>query len=126
LQPLEGPQLQKRLTLRWGFVVGDDVDPYAAVDDAFLPLRSVPGLPGGSRPARGAALTIEGAEVSAVRRTRGGQVEVRLFNPTAGPATAELRGRRGWVVDLLGRPLAPFEGRVALDPWQIATLVLAE
>jgi alpha-mannosidase len=126
LQPLEGPQLQRRLTLRWGFAVGDGLDPYALVDDAFVPLRAVPGLPGGRRPATGAALSVEGAEVSAVRRAPSGQLEVRVFNPTGEPATARLAGRRGWLVDLLGRPVAPFEGSVALAPWRIATLLLAD
>jgi hypothetical protein len=30
------------------------------------------------------------------------------------------------VVDLLGRPVEPWEGRVELGPWRIATLVLAD
>jgi hypothetical protein len=32
---------------------------------------------------------------------------------------------RGWVIDLAGRPVAPFEGQIELRPWQIATLQLA-
>jgi hypothetical protein len=31
---------------------------------------------------------------------------------------------RGWVVDLRGLPVEPFEGGVTLRPWQIATLRL--
>jgi hypothetical protein len=127
--PLEGPQLQRRVTLRWGFAAGDDLDPYALVDDAFLPLRPVPGggAPTPTLPARGSALAVGGraVEVSAVRRTPAGQLEVRLFNASAEPTTAELPGRRGWVVDLLGRPVEPWEATVDLPPWRIATLVLA-
>ena len=127
-QPLEGPQLQRRLTRRWGYATdaGGVVDPYALVDDAFLPLRSVAGggSATGARPPAGSALTVSGAEVSAVRRTPGGQLEIRLFNPTGDPAVALLPGRRGWVVDLRGRPEHPFEERVDLRPWQIVTLQL--
>ena len=32
---------------------------------------------------------------------------------------------RGFVVDLRGRPVAPFEGELVLNPWQIATVQLA-
>jgi hypothetical protein len=125
-QPLEGPQLQRRLALRWGYATGDGLDPYALVDDAFLPLRAAPGGGAGGTAARsGAALTVSGAEVSAVRRAPGGQLEIRLFNPTVEPAAAVVAGRRGWVVDLRGRPVAPFEERVDLGAWQIATLHLA-
>lgn len=125
---LEGPQLQKVVTVRWGFEVGDDVDPYAAVDEAFLPIQAVAGGAGlatADRAAEGAALTVEGAEVSALRRTAGGQLEVRVFNPTATATTCHLPGRRGWLVDLRGRTLGPWETTVALEPWAIATLVLA-
>jgi alpha-mannosidase len=123
---LEGPQLQRRLTLRWGWAVGGDLDPYALVDDAFVPLRAVPGGAGlgGARPPAGSALTVDGAEVSAVRRTPAGQLEIRLFNPTDAATVAQLPGRRGWVVDLLGRPIEAWEGTVALAPWRIATLQL--
>lgn len=128
--PLEGPQLQRRLTLRWGFAAGADLDPYALVDDAFLPLRAVRsgGSPSPTLPPRGSALDVQGAgvEVSAVRRTDGGQLEVRLFNPWPAATTAELPGRRGWFVDLLGRPQEPWEGSVALPPFRIATLLVAE
>jgi alpha-mannosidase len=123
---LEGPQLQTTLTLRWGFATGDDLDPYALVDDAFLPLRTAAGGVGLDAAAGdvGAALTVRGVEVSAVRRSAAGQLEVRVFNPTASAAVAELPGRRGWTVDLRGRPVAPFEERLDLRPWEIATLVL--
>jgi alpha-mannosidase len=126
---LEGPQLQTTVELRWGFAVdaGDELDPYALVDDAFLPLRATRGGANGpvtSQAAEGSALTVTGAEVSAVRRNHAGQLEVRVFNPTPAPATCEVPGHQGWTVDLRGRPLAPWEGRVELGRWQIATLTL--
>jgi hypothetical protein len=83
---------------------------------------------GGSTPARGAALRVDGAEVSAVLRSPGGIV-VRVFrtDPGAGPVAIEHDGTpaRGWIIDLQGRPVAPFEGDVQLRPWEICTLQLA-
>jgi hypothetical protein len=65
--------------------------------------------------------------VSAVLREPGG-LAVRVFNPSPEPSTAEVERdgapATGWVVDLLGRPRDPFEGTVALRPWEIATLRL--
>src|SRR5690606_17983733 len=79
---LEGPQLQTTRALRWGFAADADaegaVDPYALVDDAFLPLLTTRGGAGtgATRPAEGSALALRGAQVSAVRRTPAGQLEV--------------------------------------------------
>ena len=122
--PLEGPQLLGRNEARYAVQLGD-ADPYALVDDAFLPLAVVDADGGGPRPARGAALSVEGAEVSALRRAAGGQLEVRVFNPTPAPATVRLAGRSGWLVDLRGRPLGPFDGAFDLGPWAIATARLS-
>ena len=33
-------------------------------------------------------------------------------------------GRRGWLVDLRGRPVEPFDGSFPLRPWGIATAQL--
>jgi len=83
------------------------------------------GVPGGLGPrATGTALSVHGAEVSAVVR-EGRTLVVRVFNPRPDPATATVEGRTGWRVDLRGRPLEPFEGSVELAPWEIATLALA-
>ena len=134
--PLEGPQLQRTLALRWGFAVTDtaalgggspagDIDGYRLVDDAFLPLFATAGGPGGTRPREGQALAVTGAEVSAVRRTPAGELEVRVFNPTAATATCALPRRQGWVVDLRGRRQRPWSDSVELRPWEIATLVLS-
>jgi hypothetical protein len=120
LNPLEGPQLQRRIEVRYGIAVGDDLDPFALVDDAFLPLAVAVAPGGGERAASGRALSVEGAEVSALRRAPGG-LEVRVFNPTTTSTTVRIEGRRGWLVDLRGRPLEPFEGSFALPPWRIAT-----
>ena len=56
-----------------------------------------------------------------------------VFNPAAGQAgtlEGDLQAARdvwrahGWIVDLQGRPVAPFEGDVPLRPWEICTLQL--
>jgi len=81
LTAVAGLQLQGRpIEARYALWIGCD-DPYAMADDAFLPLELVHASGGGVRPARGSALEIEGAEVSAVRRAAG-LLEVRVFNPT--------------------------------------------
>lgn len=120
---LEGPQLQGRVEARYAVQVGD-ADPYALVDDAFLPLLVVTADGGGSRPPAGAALSVEGAEVSALRRV-GGTLELRVFNPSPSPTSVRLDGRTGWLVDLRGHPLAPFDGSFDLGPWAVATARLA-
>jgi hypothetical protein len=58
--------------------------------------------------------------VSALRRVAGG-LEVRVWNPSADATTVRLPGRTGWLVDLRGRPLEPFDASFALRPWGIAT-----
>jgi hypothetical protein len=118
--PTDGSQLLKPLTLRYAVQVGDDIDPYALVDDAFLPLMVEQAPGGGSVAGEGSALMVRGAEVSAVRR-QGGALEVRVFNPHDAPTTVDLDGRTGWLVDLRGRPISSFVGSFPLGPWQIAT-----
>ncbi|HEX6418551.1 MAG TPA: glycoside hydrolase family 38 C-terminal domain-containing protein, partial [Acidimicrobiales bacterium] len=126
LIPVEGAQLQQRVTRRYAVAVGD-VDPYALADEVLVPLRVAPPADAGfapDLPAAGSALTVEGAEVSAVVR-EGDALVVRVFNPTAVATEVRLPGRRGWLVDLRGRPLAPFEGSFPLRSWGIATVSIA-
>jgi len=124
MTPMEGPQSQQRVEARFALHTGGR-DPYAVVDDAFLPLLVTRG---GGASASGAptghALAVAGAEVSAITR-EAGQLQVRVFNPSATGATVTIDGRRGWLVDLRGRPLRPFEGSFELGPWRIATATLA-
>ena len=123
--PLEGPQLAGRRVLEWAVAVGDDVDPWAVADDVLLPLDVVGGVAAGHLPARGTALDVRGAEVSAVVR-RAGALEVRVHNPSPATTTVELPGRAGWLVDLRGRALEPFDGSFPLEPWSLATARLTE
>ncbi len=103
-------------------------DCYGAADALLVPFERARATGGGSRPASGAALRVAGAEVSAVLRSPGGLV-VRVFRtePDAGPVEIEHDGApaRGWIIDLQGRPVAPFEGGVDLRPWEICTLQIA-
>jgi alpha-mannosidase len=105
-------------------------DCYGAADAFLVPFERtrVAARSTRNRKATGHALHVDGAEVSAVLRTPGGLV-VRVFRSAdaEGPVTIEHEGApaRGYIVDLRGRPVAPFEGEVTLRPWQIATLQLA-
>ena len=122
--PTPGAQLQGATTASYAVSVDPAVDPYAMADEVLIPLR-LARVPGGGpiTDDRGAGLIVEGAEVSALRRERGA-VTVRAFNPTPAPSTMMIEGGRGWIEDLRGRPLAPFDGTMELGPWQIATVRL--
>ncbi len=125
LTPVEGLQMRgKRVELRYALAL-DCADPYRLADDVLLPLEAVPSLGGGSRPASGTELTIAGAEVSALHRV-GGVLEARVFNPTDQPTVVSFPGRSGWLVDLRGYPLEPFEGAFDLRPFGIATARLRD
>jgi hypothetical protein len=143
-----GPQIETRDAQMRGRHVLEYVvhpggrDPFSVADDAFVPLirartrGGVTGLaglgtitppiaPGAVDPSadRGTPLTVTGAEVSAVTRADG-RISVRVFNPTDVATEVVVDGRRGWLVDLRGRTLEPFEGAFALRPHGIATAVL--
>ncbi len=120
MTPVEGLQMRgKRVTLRYALEV-DCEEPYRLADDVLLPLEVVLSLGGGSRPESGNELTVLGAEVSALHRVAG-VLEARVFNPTDQPAAVSFPGRSGWLVDLRGYPLEPFEGSFELRPFGIAT-----
>ena len=123
LTPMEGPQSQHRVEARFAVHVGGR-DPYELVDDLSLPLQvtrgggaSAPGAPTGQ------ALSVNGARVSALVRDAG-QLLLRVFNPSPEPTTVTIDGRSGWLLDLRGRSMQPFEGTFDLNPWQIATVNL--
>jgi hypothetical protein len=120
----DGAQVPGPHAFRYAVTVsGTPADGYAAVDDAFLPVivTSAPG--GGTRVARGTALTVTGAVTSAVLRDAG-QLLVRVFNPTDSSTRVTIDGRSGWLVDLRGRPVEQFESSFTLGPWRVATAQL--
>jgi alpha-mannosidase len=125
ITPMEGSQLQKPIVASYALHVGD-ADPFALADDVLVPLqvlRSTSGSAGASTATEGQALSVDGAPVSSLRRAAG-SLELRVFNPTADTTTVTIDGRRGWLVDLRGRPIEPFEEQFTLGPWRIATAVL--
>jgi alpha-mannosidase len=125
LTPVEGLQMVGQvLTSRYALCAVDR-DPYEFADEVLNPLEAFGAVGGGTAPARGSALTVLGAEVSAVHRVAGA-LEVRVFNPAPTPATVEFPQRRGWLVDLRGRAIEPFEGSFTLRPHGIATIRLFE
>jgi mannosylglycerate hydrolase len=123
LTPMEGPQSQHRVEARFVLHLGPR-DPYAVVDDAFLPLQvSRGGGPDATGSLEGQALSVDGAEVSAIVR-EAGTLHLRVFNPSAMATTVHVTDRRGWILDLRGRPQRAFEGHFELGPWEIATAAL--
>jgi mannosylglycerate hydrolase len=98
----------------------------AVADEVLLPLEHASVMTTSRTvPAAGAALAVDGAEVTAVLRDQGALV-VRMFRARdeGGWAGVRCNGApaRGWLVDLTGRPLAEFDGGVPLAPWEIATV----
>jgi mannosylglycerate hydrolase len=120
LTPVPGLQMTGRpISLRYALAVDCD-DPYALADDVLLPLEVISTLGGGTRASAGSELSVEGAQVSALRR-EGGVLELRVFNPTPEAATVAIQGHSGWLVDLRGYPQRHFEGSFELRPFGIAT-----
>ncbi|MDQ1414542.1 MAG: 2-O-(6-phospho-alpha-D-mannosyl)-D-glycerate hydrolase, partial [Acidimicrobiaceae bacterium] len=117
--PLEGPQMQGPVTVRYAVHCGER-DPYELADQVWVPLEVVNGAGLVSGADRGSALDVRGAEVSALQRA-GGRLEVRVFNPSDEETTVLVAGHGGWLVDLRGAPLERFEESFPLRPWGIAT-----
>ena len=120
--PLEGPQLQGPLTVRYAVHCGDG-DPYQMADEVWVPLEVTTGAGTGALPAEGRLLEVTGAEVSALRREPGG-LELRVFNPVSEATTVGLGGRSGWLVDLEGAAIEPVTGSFPLRSGGIATVRL--
>ncbi len=134
LDPLEGPQLQRRLALdyavlphRGGWLAAALA---TAADEFLVPLERVRGggWPGASGPATGAALTVDGAEVSALLRDDTGALTLRVVNLSPEPSVVSVardeHPMAGSVVDLAGTEHEAFSGHAELRPWEILTLRL--
>ena len=63
--------------------------------------------------------------MSSLRR-HDGRLELRVFNPGTEPTEVRVAGRKGWLMDLKGTPLEPFDESITLPPGRIATLALTE
>jgi alpha-mannosidase len=103
-------------------------DPYAVADEAFTPILTArfPGKDGlGDPDAMAGALTVDGAEVTALTRRPDGRVELRVVNTTDEPTTVAVAGRTGRLTDLDGAETGePFTGSLELRPHQIQTIAL--
>jgi hypothetical protein len=122
LLELAGAQVPGRHVLRYAVAV-IPVDPFAMAEDAWVDLGVATGAGLGTAGEHHRALDVAGAQVSSLRR-HDGRLELRAFNPTAAATTLAVAGRRGDVVDLRGRVLAPFTGEQRLGPFEIVTLAL--
>jgi len=120
---LPGAQVPGRHRLRYVVAAGE-VDPYALADDAFTTLCVAHADGTGDGLSTHQALAVDGAEVSAVRRTRDRRLEVRVFNPTGAEVTVTIAGRTGHRVDLRGNAVEAFTGTATLGPAEIATFEL--
>lgn len=106
-------------------------DPYAVADEAFTPLLTAR-FPGGSGlgdpAASGQALSVEGAEVSALRRRPDGRLELRVVETAGADATVtvsrDATAVTGHTTDLAGTEQSTFDGTLQLRPHQIQTLAL--
>ena len=49
-----------------------------------------------------------------------------MFNSSATTTSVGIGGRRGWLIDLRGRPVALVDGTFDLGPWKIATIALTD
>jgi mannosylglycerate hydrolase len=120
LIPVDGLQMTgKRVEMHYALAL-DVLDPYALADDVLSPLEVVNAVGGGTRGATGSAISVTGAELSALRRDAG-VLELRVFNPHPNPTIVTIEGHSGWLVDLRGYPESPFEGSFELRPFGIAT-----
>jgi len=123
LTPVDGLQLLgQRVEANYSLCLSCD-DPYRMAAEAIGDLEVVYAPGGGWRDSSGSSLEVEGAEVSALRRVAG-VLELRVFNPSDHDTTVTVADRSGWVVDLRGRTLGPFDGSLDLRPFGIATLHL--
>jgi len=117
---LRGSQMLGPVEAHYAIAIGE-VDPFASADDFLLPLEVAIAPGDGHGADSGQAVSIEGAEVSAVVRVPGG-IEVRVWNPSDEPTTVTITDGVGWVVDLRGRPVRAFENETGLGPWEILTV----
>jgi len=132
---LEGAEALVPLDLRYAIAVdaptGDPsgtTDAYAMADAAWNPLLLVDAPGGGDLADSGSLLEVSDAEglgaieVDAVLRDDRGRLVVRAHPVDDRPAALSIPGRTGAVVDLRGREIDTFTGRLDVDPHRIVTV----
>ena len=133
LDPLEGPQLLRPLLAEYAVLPHRggwrEARLAEAADEFLVPLEHtrVAATTRRGRAPAGAALTVDGARVTAVLREHAGApLTLRLCNPGAEPATATIaldgRPTQLEVVDLAGRAIESRTGSIDLRPWEIVTV----
>jgi len=134
LDPLEGPQLQGRVSVDYAVLPhrGEvhDASLPAAADECLVPLERVRGggWPGAAAAPTGHKLSVAGAEVSALYRDDAGALTLRLVNLS--PETATVIVSRdgtpvtGVVVDITGSEQREFSGTLTVRPWELLTFRL--
>ena len=127
---LRGSQMPGRHRVEFALCLDDSshgtVDPYAMVDDVFLPMSVVYGAGGGTTPGTHQALDVRGAVVVSSLRRNNGHLELRVFNPSHQLAEVSVAGRSGNVVDLGGNVLDRFDAAMTVGAHQIVTLALTD
>ncbi|HEX9260215.1 MAG TPA: hypothetical protein VF855_11805, partial [Acidimicrobiales bacterium] len=88
---LRGSQMRGLVERRFSIALGD-VDPFALADDLLVPLQVTYGAGLGTLPPVHQVLSVDGAEVSSLRRRAGG-LELRVFNPTGHEVGVTVEGR---------------------------------
>lgn len=122
LDLLEGAQTLKPLSLRYAVGIGVD-DPYRFADDVWNPLVAVSSDGDGDLPETGSWIDVSGAAVDSLLR-QGDRWVLRVHESTGSPGELVVTGATGEVIDLLGNVVEPFDGTLALRPFQIVTLSL--
>lgn len=101
---------------------------HEAADEYLVPLERAwgGGREDASRPPTGRELRVDGVPVSSVHRDAAGHLVVRVYNPYPEERTVDVATVggpvTGWVVDLRGAPVEPFDGTLRLGPHRILTV----
>lgn len=127
--PLEGAQVLKPLTLRYVVAIDTDevIDPYELCDRAWSPQVVMTSDGGGTLGPTGTRLDLSGAVVDALLPAADGppgSLIIRVHEPHGAPGELVVSGRRGFIIDLTGTEMEPFDGRTDLRPHQIITIRL--
>ncbi len=119
MDALRGPQMIGPVAVDYALSTSGD-DPYATAQMVLVPLATTSSFGGGDRSHSGTELELSGAQVSSLRRVAG-VLEVRVFNPDDEPTVVRITGRHGWLMDLRGQPVDPFEEEFPLRAHGITT-----
>ncbi|MGE0878102.1 MAG: glycoside hydrolase family 38 C-terminal domain-containing protein [Acidimicrobiia bacterium] len=127
--PLYGSQMPGKFELHYGVALST-ASPYRAVENRFMPLllsaRARVAEPDESIGSNSALATRcdDGVEVSSIRRSDDGRIEIRVFNVAPNAARFAIDGAHGTIHDLAGNVTAEFDGSTEIAPGRIVTIRL--